>query len=1399
MIRNVGGQDDGVGGRARRGADQAFFGDRFLFFRQLGRGQGRIRVVGVVGFRVDEVGKVRRRRGDHGFGLDQIKQLFGAVGLRIGGIDRGGARGDGFCALAGVGQVGGVGDGCLGRGDIGLQRIHQGIANFGFRRCDFGAQRRIVGRRRREIEDFGARLQVGVAACGVGRQERRNVESAQVDGRIQQGLQGRFGGSVGHDLVRGAGDGVGLGFVGIGIDDIGQQRQRGRQVVDVADGDFHGGIGLCLGSGLGDGQITFGLGFRRLGGGQVADRRQRFRQFRLRGGGQGVQIGSRGVCGGFGGIGDLGCAVDVADVACRDVVQPVEGQRGRAAARGGHGDAVGNGQGAAVVGDGDFDRRNVISAGVVLGGDQEGVGRAVAVTQSVAVVQFGNGGFVRGVVDIAVGAEGHFAKVAVADAAGTGLGDLGGVLEQVVDVVLIIDGGLGVGLVLRRQGQFGFQLRRAGGGIGGGGRGGLGRIGGFERSLGRIQILLHAVGGQRGQAARGRRQAVASAGGDRHVVGNAKGAAGVGDRDSDDLQIKPTGGVLDRDLEAVGGALTVGQRRDLGVVRIDGVGQRPVGIRRDVALVAVAGALLNGFGAFGRIFEGVVRGLGDRFVDQLGQKVRAGFQNVVGGLDRLAFFCGRRCLGGGGRGLLRGQVGLRRAVFVGLRRFARRRGPLDRRGRFIRRVFSGVGVFDRPQEFFGDSRINRMRGQEAVECLNRLSLQAVDRLRGADRASLGRQHGGRVGRRQGRLGVGCGLVRGGGGLNRQVQNGNQLARQVRIAGHDIADRGDLRGHHVDDVLQVGHVRGQGPGGGQLAVDIVGKRRRGGGLGGVDAAAGGGDGVGLGLLRGSDGGIDDVGDFTGRGDKVAAGGAVQAHGLTQGRKKRGVNLAARGSARHHDLGGLDHRDQGFGQGPRGVQGFQRRDDDFDQAIGVGRGQAGVRPQNRQRAGKRADRQRGRGFGIGRRGRGGVEERQGFLDGIEGAGIEDQARGDDDFLHHIRGQSLRAARQRIGDQIDQLAQVAEVGGLNLLLKDAFGNRLIQLIHLGGERLHGVLIGRRRIGALLTGNHGIFAGARRGRQIAQNAAVLLLNLLRRDDDRRRRRQVDGGDGQGRAGLVQDHRPGVVRDDDFADEVTFGQDCEVALFAFRRGAPGQGRAANPDGRGRRVDEHVVRAGLGNLTRDERERALHDRGAEGAALRDRVIDHFVQDHAAVIGKGERGFVGEFHADRAQRAGFDDVALVNRVADLQLDLGAVGAGRFDLAGNVDDLADRLVSGGGAGLGFLTRRGGAGQLKGEFALDDVALRGNQIGRIGQIEIVLDKDLGAVLADQHEVGALAHEFGLKNPPAVRHVELLGPLCVQHERVRATPILRLRPFVYAGNLPILGQFLCSLYPCAAVGRTA
>ena len=134
------------------------------------------------------------------------------------------------------------------------------------------------------------------------------------------------------------------------------------------------------------------------------------------------------------------------------------------------------------------------------------------------------------------------------------------------------------------------------------------------------------------------------------------------------------------------------------------------------------------------------------------------------------------------------------------------------------------------------------------------------------------------------------------------------------------------------------------------------------------------------------------------------------------------------------------------------------------------------------------------------------------------------------------------------------------------------------------------------------------------------------------------------------------VVGDDDFADEA-------VGLFhqhhahapAFGFDVKADLGAADTDGRHRGIQRHGVGVGLCDLTGNEGEDALDGRKIDGAFLGRRVVNHFVENDAAVLAHGKRGFVGQQDADGTVVSGFDDVALIDRIAFIQFHPGAVRA------------------------------------------------------------------------------------------------------------------------------------------------
>ena len=116
---------------------------------------------------------------------------------------------------------------------------------------------------------------------------------------------------------------------------------------------------------------------------------------------------------------------------------------------------------------------------------------------------------------------------------------------------------------------------------------------------------------------------------------------------------------------------------------------------------------------------------------------------------------------------------------------------------------------------------------------------------------------------------------------------------------------------------------------------------------------------------------------------------------------------------------------------------------------------------------------------------------------------------------------------------------------------------------------------------------------------------------------------------------------------------------------------AANAQGRGRRLDLHV--AGLGHLMRGEGDRAAGDLEQRRIVLAAVLVDELVHGDAGVGGEIECRLVVEGDAERRGRAGAQQVALEDRVLDLQAARRAV-AGRRRVALDAGDVADLVVAG-----------------------------------------------------------------------------------------------------------------------------
>ena len=287
---------------------------------------------------------------------------------------------------------------------------------------------------------------------------------------------------------------------------------------------------------------------------------------------------------------------------------------------------------------------------------------------------------------------------------------------------------------------------------------------------------------------------------------------------------------------------------------------------------------------------------------------------------------------------------------------------------------------------------------------------------------------------------------------------------------------------------------------------------------------------------------------------------------------------------------------------------------------------------------------------------------------------------------------------------------------------------------------------------------------RQITQRRGKGADHVRGVEHDRIGRRQAKVGDHREFVGAVEHAHATVVHDHDFTHEtVGFFHQGDLEVLAVRNVEANLG-TANTDGGHGGVQGHRVRVGLCDVTRHEREHALHDRHGHGTFHGARVIDHFVQDHAALFGHGEGRFVGKDNADGAVGTGFKNVTLEHRVTDLQFDLGAVGTDHGNGAGKFFDLTDGLFGNARTGLGDHARGRRACQTRGKIAIDLGALRAHQVRLRINHEIIGDRDLATVGPGHDQIGAFVGEIGRCRIQALGQGQGIGRPCVNGERPAA-----------------------------------
>ena len=268
-----------------------------------------------------------------------------------------------------------------------------------------------------------------------------------------------------------------------------------------------------------------------------------------------------------------------------------------------------------------------------------------------------------------------------------------------------------------------------------------------------------------------------------------------------------------------------------------------------------------------------------------------------------------------------------------------------------------------------------------------------------------------------------------------------------------------------------------------------------------------------------------------------------------------------------------------------------------------------------------------------------------------------------------------------------------------RPAFGQNLIErigrrLFRLGEGRVGNVARNSRAVRAIRCGGFvvraigrvGIRCAGLRGTVIPRRPVprrpgrrrhrarfgVEFRHRRRRQDHRFGRRHEGAGNLRRLIGRRHGLRAALGRDDHFpgaaAGIAEHGKDIGRTLG---RGHAAARCAANADGRHRRRNGTGIDTGLGDLSGNEGEQAFGDADRRLARLACGVINHFVDDHGAVIGQRKRALIGERDADGAAGAGFDHVALIDGFAVARLDPGAVGADNGNAALKGADLTDRL--------------------------------------------------------------------------------------------------------------------------------
>ena len=203
----------------------------------------------------------------------------------------------------------------------------------------------------------------------------------------------------------------------------------------------------------------------------------------------------------------------------------------------------------------------------------------------------------------------------------------------------------------------------------------------------------------------------------------------------------------------------------------------------------------------------------------------------------------------------------------------------------------------------------------------------------------------------------------------------------------------------------------------------------------------------------------------------------------------------------------------------------------------------------------------------------------------------------------------------------------------------------------------------------------------------------------------------------------------------------------AFRRGFSGLGLGRDIVRRDRGLGLERGGFRLRCLFGGDNRLCLDQRDGHGVLIAARIVDHLIQGHPAAVTERERRLIGELDTEGGILAGFQHVALIDRVTFLQRHAGAVGAGRFDLAFGGDNFTDWITGTGGRGLGVLARRQRTGEFDGELGLNQLAAFGDQIRGVLEPEEIADDDLLTIGARQDQVRPLADKVRTKHPSISR----------------------------------------------------